>query len=115
MTDSSNHPIFEYLQNWVKLNSIKHEVELKTEKTELTGGDILFLISYYKILKSDIRQKFLKTLVIHASDLPAGKGMSPLTWQILEGKNKIIITFVLAKVILSHGVMVALQILDLPV
>ena len=31
-------------------------------------------------------------LVCHASDLPKGKEWSPLTWQILEGKNKIPIT-----------------------
>jgi len=27
--------------------------------------------------------------VVHASDLPQGKGWSPLTWQILEGINRI--------------------------
>ena len=27
--------------------------------------------------------------MVHASDLPAGKGWSPLTWQILEGKDQI--------------------------
>jgi methionyl-tRNA formyltransferase len=31
-------------------------------------------------------------LVVHESDLPSGKGWSPLTWQILEGKNRIPVT-----------------------
>jgi len=31
-------------------------------------------------------------IVIHESNLPNGKGWSPLTWQILEGKNEIPIT-----------------------
>jgi methionyl-tRNA formyltransferase len=31
-------------------------------------------------------------LVIHESDLPRGKGWSPLTWQVLEGKESIPIT-----------------------
>jgi len=31
-------------------------------------------------------------LVVHESDLPRGKGWSPLTWQILEGQNRIPIT-----------------------
>jgi len=31
-------------------------------------------------------------LVVHESALPKGKGWSPLTWQIIEGKNKIPIT-----------------------
>jgi methionyl-tRNA formyltransferase len=30
--------------------------------------------------------------VVHESDLPQGKGWSPLTWQILEGKNRIPVT-----------------------
>jgi methionyl-tRNA formyltransferase len=28
-------------------------------------------------------------IVVHASDLPQGRGFSPLTWQILDGKNTI--------------------------
>ena len=28
-------------------------------------------------------------IVVHASDLPKGRGFSPMSWQILEGKNKI--------------------------
>ena len=34
----------------------------------------------------------MHNLVVHESNLPKGKGWSPLTWQILEGKNKIPIT-----------------------
>ncbi len=37
--------------------------------------------------------KFNKhNLVIHESDLPKGKGWSPVTWQVLEGKDVIPIT-----------------------
>ena len=35
---------------------------------------------------------FGHTLVVHESDLPQGKGWSPLTWQILEGKSHIPVT-----------------------
>ena len=31
-------------------------------------------------------------LVIHASDLPQGKGWSPMPWQIAEGRNDIVFT-----------------------
>lgn len=31
-------------------------------------------------------------IVVHASDLPQGKGWSPMSWQILEGKDEIPIT-----------------------
>ena len=36
--------------------------------------------------------KHKNNLVVHESDLPKGKGMSPMTWQILEGNNEISIT-----------------------
>jgi methionyl-tRNA formyltransferase len=32
-----------------------------------------------------------RNLVVHESELPAGRGFSPLTWQVLEGRNEIAI------------------------
>jgi len=59
----------------------------------------LFLISTVHVrifLDFWKRLEYLKlnkhNIVVHASDLPAGKGFSPLQWQILEGKNEIILT-----------------------
>ena len=54
--------------------------------------DITIIISYYKI----IPKKFLSfskfNLVVHESNLPKGRGMSPLYWQILKGKENIVFT-----------------------
>ncbi len=50
--------------------------------------DVLFILSYHHL----IPKKFLNhkhNIVVHASDLPKGKGWAPFFWQILEGKNKI--------------------------
>lgn len=51
--------------------------------------DINIIFSYFK----KIPEKFLKyskfNLVPHESNLPKGKGMSPLSWQILANKKKI--------------------------
>ena len=52
--------------------------------------DVLFILSYHKIIESDYLKKNKHNLVIHESDLPEGKGWAPLFWQILEGKNEII-------------------------
>ena len=50
------------------------------------------IFSYFK----KIPPKYLKfskfNLVIHGSDLPYGRGMSPISWQILKGKTKIVFT-----------------------
>ena len=54
--------------------------------------DINLIFSYFKKIPS----KYLKfskfNLVIHGSDLPYGRGMSPISWQILKGKSKIVFT-----------------------
>lgn len=60
-----------------------HNVEL------VTSGDMVFYLGCGQIVSSDILKKNQHNLVVHESDLPQGKGWSPLTWQILEGKNEI--------------------------
>lgn len=54
--------------------------------------DMVFLLSYSKIVSPDDLKRNRHNLVVHESALPQGKGWSPLTWQILEGKNRIPIT-----------------------
>ena len=86
------HKIFPYLEKWVEKNSKNHRISLITKSEDITKGDILFLISCTEIIKTEIRKKFKQTLVIHESDLPKGRGWSPLVWQILQGSNIIPIT-----------------------
>ena len=50
---------------------------------------IVFILSYHKLIAESYLKKHLHNLVIHASDLPKGKGWAPMFWQILEGKNEI--------------------------
>ncbi len=66
------------------------EITITHEHKEITKGDLLIMLSCEKIFKKLELNKF--NLVVHESDLPKGKGWSPLTWQILEGKNTIPIT-----------------------
>jgi methionyl-tRNA formyltransferase len=74
-----------------------HEVELVHGKDELSGGDILLLISCHEIILSQDRQRYHASLVIHASDLPEGRGWSPHIWQILEGKRDIVVSLIEAQ------------------
>jgi methionyl-tRNA formyltransferase len=64
-----------------------HCVELVQEKTHLTSGAILFLISCSEIITSSDRAKFESCLVLHASDLPKGRGWSPHIWELLQGAD----------------------------
>ena len=54
--------------------------------------DIVFILSYHKIIPKEVLEKNRHNIVVHASPLPKGKGWSPLFWQILEGKNNITFT-----------------------
>ena len=50
---------------------------------------IVFILSYFKIIKEKFLTQHDHNLVVHESDLPRGRGWTPLFWQILEGKNTI--------------------------
>lgn len=52
--------------------------------------DILFILSYHRIIESHYLDKNKHNIVVHESDLPLGKGWAPLFWQVLEGKDEII-------------------------
>ncbi|MBU0729462.1 MAG: UDP-glucuronic acid dehydrogenase [Proteobacteria bacterium] len=100
---SKGHPVTLFLKRWQKENSDLHSIELVNAKHELLGGDILFLISCHEIIGLDIRSMYQKTLVIHASDLPRGRGWSPLVWQILEGHNCITVSLLEAEDAVDSG------------
>jgi methionyl-tRNA formyltransferase len=56
-------------------------------RKDLIEGDILFLISCTEIISKKDREKFTKSLIIHASDLPKGRGWSPHIWEIINGAD----------------------------
>ncbi len=70
---------------------------------EVSSGDILFLISCKHIVRSSTRDRFGATLIVHASDLPEGRGMSPHIWQILRGEDDIVVTLLEAEDLLDGG------------
>ena len=92
LCSNKNHPVIRFLMEWKKQNGENHEIVLVNSKNDVESGDILFLISCTEIIRSEIRDRFAKTLVIHESDLPKGRGWSPISWLILEGSNEIPVT-----------------------
>jgi|TARA_B110000263_G_C15305468_1_gene510130 methionyl-tRNA formyltransferase len=71
------------------------------EHKNVISGDILVLLSCERIFKNLKLNRY--NLVIHESNLPHGKGWSPLTYQVLEGKNKIPITLFEASTNIDTG------------
>ena len=54
-----------------------------------TGQDIVFYLSYFRIVPQEFLKRSRHNIVIHESDLPKGRGWAPLLWQVIEGANEI--------------------------
>lgn len=83
------HPVNAYLDEWVNNWSVRHNIHLVRSRTELTGGDFLFLVSCTELIESEHLRNYHHSLVLHASDLPEGRGWSPHIWSIVNGDEAI--------------------------
>jgi methionyl-tRNA formyltransferase len=93
-----NHPVIKKLHKWVsEMSSRGHSVSLVYDKADLHGGDVLFLVSCSQLIRDAERNKYRVALVLHASDLPKGRGWSPYIWSILSGTNHITVCLLEAK------------------
>ena len=96
LTSSMEHPVNAYLDKWAEKNK-NHQISIVHSKKELISGDILFLISCSDIISKLERGRFKKTLVVHASDLPHGRGWSPHVWEIINGATDITLSLLEAE------------------
>tara|TARA_B110000008_G_scaffold209315_1_gene208133 strand:- start:1992 stop:2639 length:648 start_codon:yes stop_codon:yes gene_type:complete len=103
LVSSPTHPVNIFLGKWVKQNSIYHEIDIFHSKNELIEGDILFLISCEEIIRKSIRDRYKKTLIVHASDLPLGKGWSPHIWEIINGASEVKVSLIEAEDEIDSG------------
>lgn len=103
LCSSSSHPVNRMLDRWMAENRAHHVISLVHQKAELRGGDILFLISCGEKISREDRQAFGKVLVIHASDLPLGRGWSPHVWSILSGAGSITVSLLEAEDAIDSG------------
>lgn len=92
LCSDASHPVNEWLERWVAQNSERHSVEIIRDRYQALGGDILFLVSCNQVVDAQIRALYQQSLVIHASDLPKGRGWSPHIWQIVGGAQEITLT-----------------------
>ena len=93
LTDNDKSWFIEYglkLEKILRKNN--HQVKYAFNKKEIKKGDICFLLSCSNIVEKSYLELNNNNIVVHASDLPKGKGFAPLQWQILKGENDIPIT-----------------------
>jgi len=96
LTTSIEHPVNIYLDKWAEKNK-NHQISIVHLKKELISGDILFLISCSEIISKLERERFKKTLIVHGSDLPYGRGWSPHIWEIINGATDITLSLLEAE------------------
>jgi len=75
-----------------QLQSAGHETDYVFSAADVPPGDLCFLLSCVRLVPASVLALNKKNIVVHASDLPQGKGFSPLQWQIAEGRNEIVLT-----------------------
>jgi methionyl-tRNA formyltransferase len=97
------HPINEHLTRWKKRNDGAHDISLVRSKKDLPGGQILFMISCSEIISAMDRAAYRASLVLHASDLPRGRGWSPHIWQIIGGAEAITLSLLEAEDAVDSG------------
>lgn len=97
LCSDEKHPVNGFLQRWIAENNSTHQIELVRRKADLSGGDILFLVSCSEIIGAKDRSAYRACLVLHASDLPHGRGWSPHIWQIIEGAQEITLSLLEAE------------------
>lgn len=92
LVDDINSWFVKYARKLSDMLESFNSVKLVFKKDSIEKGDILFLLSCSKIIEKEYLMLNKHNIVVHASDLPSGKGFSPLQWQILEGCNRICLT-----------------------
>ena len=80
-----------------------HTVVWGHNVSQIKESDIVFYLGCGQIIPANILSRNKHNLLVHESALPKGKGWSPLTWQILEGKNEIPITLFEAEESVDSG------------
>lgn len=97
------HPVVPTLATWVARQAAWHDARLIHDKSDFRDGDILFLVSCSQIIRATERAAYRHTMVLHASDLPEGRGWSPHIWDILAGKNELTLSLLVAEDAVDSG------------
>lgn len=87
LTDNDSW-VLPYSQHVVDIaRGLGDEANLVRNQRDLPEGDIAFFLGCVNIVKPNALARNKRNLVVHASDLPKGRGFSPWTWRVIEGGN----------------------------
>lgn len=74
-----------------------HSVSTVYEAQEVPKGDFLFILGCTFILPPEILSRNKHNLVVHESELPKGRGWTPIAWLVEGGSDRIPLTMIEAE------------------
>jgi methionyl-tRNA formyltransferase len=77
--------------------SHKYTFKISKNPSKINNQDIVFPLSYTKVLPKSFLKKNKLVIIVHPSKLPKDKGHAPIQHQILRNKKKIYISLIKAK------------------
>ena len=89
-----------WLNNYISRESFlekNYSIDIFEDEKKISGYDLVFVLGYTKILEDKFLSRNKLVMVIHESNLPKGRGFSPIQWQILEGVENIKVCLIEAK------------------
>ena len=96
LLDKSNLWFEKQLKNYdFRLND-KYIFKISKNPNNIKNQNIVFPLSYARILPMSFLQKNELVLIAHSSKLPKDKGFAPLQYQILRNKNKVYMSLIKA-------------------
>lgn len=103
LTTDPSHPVNPYLGQFQSRIQHDHSVSIVRKVEQVTDGDILFLVSCEHKVDDSVLGRFKHAMVLHASDLPKGRGWSPHIWEILNGAGRITVSLLAASAKIDAG------------
>lgn len=101
---SELHPVVKHIRHWIKIQAAQGRcINIYFRQDDVREEGILFVISYYCVLPKKFIDSFEHVIVLHASDLPKGRGWSPYIWEILEGAEHITLSAITASERVDEG------------
>ena len=95
---------------WIKphlsgfeLSRQNYEISIHENLEDVFDFDIVFILGYTKKIHLKQLKKNKLNLIIHESALPQDRGFSPIQWQVLQGKNEIVVSLIEAVEALDEG------------
>jgi methionyl-tRNA formyltransferase len=103
LNTAPSHPVNPYLSKLKENLEYDHSVSIIRSPKQVTNGDLLFLVSCNVLVDRAVTERFKHALVLHASDLPKGRGWSPHIWELLNGADCITVSLLDAAAAIDCG------------